>query len=97
MGFDEELIAPLDVEFYNCYWGRLTSKRACKSFINSATGIALSVLNHSAPLRSICAAERISWASRRITTREEDMAYCLLGILDVNMPLLYGEGGLRAF
>jgi hypothetical protein len=32
------------------------------------------------------------WASRRQTTREEDIAYCLLGIFDVNMPLLYGEG-----
>ncbi|KAK5693188.1 hypothetical protein LTR17_025232 [Elasticomyces elasticus] len=36
---------------------------------------------------------RLSWAARRDTTRIEDMAYCLLGILEVNMPLLYGEGG----
>ena len=93
----QELIAPFDVEFYNAYWERLTSKRACKAIINSATGIALPVLDHSAPLSSVCAAERMSWASQRVTTREEDMAYCLLGILDVNMPLLYGEGGQRAF
>jgi hypothetical protein len=39
---------------------------------------------------------RMTWASRRSTTREEDMAYCLLGIFEVNMPLLYGEGK-RAF
>ena len=39
----------------------------------------------------------MSWASRRETTREEDRAYCLLGILDVSMPLLYGEGGEAAF
>jgi hypothetical protein len=32
------------------------------------------------------------WASRRETTREEDMAYCLLGLFDINLPLLYGEG-----
>lgn len=38
-------------------------------------------------------AERMSWASNRKTTREEDRAYCLLGIFDVNIPLLYGEGG----
>lgn len=38
----------------------------------------------------------MSWASGRVTTREEDIAYCLLGIFDVNMPLLYGEGG-KAF
>ncbi|KAK4895934.1 hypothetical protein LTR27_006105 [Elasticomyces elasticus] len=37
---------------------------------------------------------RLSWAARRNTTRIEDMAYCLLGILGVNMPLLYGEGML---
>ncbi len=32
----------------------------------------------------------MSWASQRETTREEDMAYCLLGLFDVNMHLLYG-------
>ena len=37
-------------------------------------------------------AQRMSWASRRVTTRDEDIAYCLLGIFDVNMPLIYGEG-----
>jgi hypothetical protein len=34
----------------------------------------------------------MSWAARRETTRIEDTAYCLLGIFNVNMPLLYGEG-----
>ncbi|KAI4188969.1 MAG: hypothetical protein L6R41_001778 [Letrouitia leprolyta] len=37
-------------------------------------------------------ATKMSWASKRKTTRIEDMAYCLLGIFNVNMPLLYGEG-----
>ena len=37
-------------------------------------------------------ADRMGWASRRQTTRTEDIAYCLLGIFDVHMPLLYGEG-----
>jgi hypothetical protein len=41
-------------------------------------------------------AEKMSWASGRRTTRTEDMAYCLMGIFDVNMPLLYGEGS-KAF
>lgn len=43
------------------------------------------------------AAKKLHWASDRITTREEDHAYCLLGLLDVNMPLLYGEGKYGAF
>jgi hypothetical protein len=38
----------------------------------------------------------MSWAARRDTTRVEDTAYCLLGIFNVNMPLLYGEG-MKAF
>src|SRR3984957_19837426 len=38
----------------------------------------------------------MAWASRRKTTRKEDIAYCLLGIFGINMPLLYGEGE-RAF
>ena len=41
-------------------------------------------------------ATRMSWASRRETSRTEHMAYCLLGIFHVNMPLLYGEG-MKAF
>jgi hypothetical protein len=37
-------------------------------------------------------AARISWIGKRHTTRIEDMSYSLLGILNVNMPMLYGEG-----
>ena len=39
----------------------------------------------------------MSWAEKRETTREEDMAYSLLGIFDVCMPLIYGEGREKAF
>jgi hypothetical protein len=42
-------------------------------------------------LRGYSIAQKMSWAARRITTRKEDIAYCLLGIFGVNMPLLYGE------
>jgi hypothetical protein len=38
----------------------------------------------------------MSWAAKRETKRIEDTAYCLLGIFNVNMPLLYGEG-IKAF
>jgi hypothetical protein len=44
------------------------------------------------PLSSFSVAERMAWATNRVTTRIEDKAYCLFGIFDVNMPLLYGEG-----
>jgi hypothetical protein len=40
--------------------------------------------------------ERLSWAANRQTKREEDEIYSLLGIFDVYMPLIYGEGKKRA-
>ncbi len=38
----------------------------------------------------------MSWAEGRKTKREEDIAYSLLGIFDIHMPLLYGEGRKKA-
>ncbi|KAH6974660.1 heterokaryon incompatibility protein-domain-containing protein [Ilyonectria sp. MPI-CAGE-AT-0026] len=37
-------------------------------------------------------AQRMSWLARHKTTQVEDMAYCMLGIFDINMPPLYREG-----
>ncbi|KAJ9149779.1 HET-domain-containing protein [Pleurostoma richardsiae] len=65
--------------------------------IMQITGIASSILRRSEPMQSTSVAERMGWASRRKTTRSEDMAYSLFGIFGINMPLLYGEGGQRAF
>jgi hypothetical protein len=39
----------------------------------------------------------MSWVANRATTREEDMAYCLMGLFDISMPILYGEGLSKAF
>jgi hypothetical protein len=43
-------------------------------------------------LESFAVSVKMSWASSRITTRKEDSAYCLLGLSNLNMPMLYGEG-----
>lgn len=48
------------------------------------------------PVRGPCVANKMSWASKRSTSRIVDTAYCLLGLFGVNLPLLYGEG-MRAF
>jgi hypothetical protein len=50
-----------------------------------------------APLSQFSVDERLSWIERRRTKLEEDKAYSLLGIFDVSMPLIYGEGRERAF
>lgn len=56
------------------------------------TGIPSQILDHSQELSDVPVAQRFAWASTRDTTREEDGAYSLLGIFDINMPMLYGEG-----
>jgi Heterokaryon incompatibility protein (HET) len=87
----QELIAPRSVVFYSENWDRIGTKREHRGLISSFTGIHIEIL-YDGDVKSVCVAQRMSWASRRETTREEDIAYCLMGIFDVNMPLLYGEG-----
>lgn len=87
----QELIAPQHVEFYSGSWQLLGSKSSLRDIISDVTFIDPTVLA-SGLIQSCSIAERFSWASYRQTTREEDIAYCLLGIFGVNMPLLYGEG-----
>lgn len=94
----QELIAPREVFFYAKDWSILGSKRdrTLMSVLAKVTGIDRSVLSGATSLEDVSVAARMKWASKRQTTREEDIAYCLLGIFDINMPLLYGEG-MRAF
>jgi hypothetical protein len=60
--------------------------------LNDTTGIPKDVLLDKRFLREKGVAQKMSWASNRVTTRAEDEAYCLLGLFGINMPLLYGEG-----
>ncbi|KFY04166.1 hypothetical protein O988_00955 [Pseudogymnoascus sp. VKM F-3808] len=92
----QELLAPEHVTFYNASWHEIGTKASLRVAISAATQIDVAVLEPGANLEDYSIARRMSWASRRVTTRKEDMAYCLLGIFNVNMPMLYGEGN-RAF
>lgn len=91
----QELIAPPHLVFYTKDWRRFATKRELCQTIARHTGISSPVLL-GANFRRVLVAERMSWAAKRSTSRTEDMAYCLMGLFDVNMPLLYGEGE-RAF
>ncbi|KAI1115590.1 HET-domain-containing protein [Nemania sp. NC0429] len=98
----QELLAPKLVSFYDRDWNiigtihddalRITDddSQLC-DVVSSITSIPIAFLK-GAPLTDACVAKRMSWASKRESTRPEDVAYSLLGIFDVNMPLLYGEG-----
>lgn len=91
----QELVAPSTVWFYDYNWQYLGSKDDLQKELEDITSIDTDVLTRGT-IETISIARRMSWAAKRQTTRIEDQAYCLLGIFDVNMPLLYGEGK-RAF
>ena len=88
----QELIAPKSVEFYDQGWQRRGTKQSLQQELSAITGIDLEILEDSNLLSTIPVARRMSWASRRKTSRVEDRAYSLLGLFDVNVPLIYGEG-----
>ncbi|ETI22281.1 hypothetical protein G647_06354 [Cladophialophora carrionii CBS 160.54] len=92
----QELIAPMHVVFFDRDWIEIGTKASLLEDLVEITGIPPEALMDPLSIRFSCVAERMSWAAKRRTTRVEDMAYSLLGIFGVNMPLLYGEGA-KAF
>ncbi|KAH6839519.1 hypothetical protein B0I37DRAFT_408928 [Chaetomium sp. MPI-CAGE-AT-0009] len=77
----QELIAPEHVEFYTADWAYLGKK---------GDPNLLSTLSHASLISAFWPVNSIP--GTRKTTRQEDEAYCMMGLFDVNMPLLYGEG-----
>ncbi|KAK3944343.1 hypothetical protein QBC46DRAFT_280208 [Diplogelasinospora grovesii] len=93
----QELLAPKKVQFYNSAWRCLGTKARLCGIVEKTTGVPRQFLQGIAELRTASVAQRMSWAAQRHTKREEDLAYCLLGIFDVSMGMVYGEGGDKAF
>ena len=94
----QELLAPDPglVEFFSREGVRLGDKRALERQIHEISGIPISALRGT-PLSQFKVDDRLLWAEKRQTTREEDKAYSLLGIFDIQIPLLYGDGREKAF
>jgi hypothetical protein len=91
----QELVAPTSVEFFSVEGERLGNKYTLVQELHGITGISVAVLQGSPP-HQLSIDERMSWVGQRQTKLEEDMAYSLLGIFDVHMPLIYGEGREKA-
>ena len=89
----QELLAPEKVRFYVTGWKFIGDKRYLEPTLSRITGVQTAAFDVGISLNSFTVATRMRWASSRETTRPKDMAYCLLGLFDVNMPLLYSEGG----
>ncbi|KAL4073150.1 heterokaryon incompatibility protein-domain-containing protein [Scleroderma yunnanense] len=88
----QELIAPHRLHFFDKEWAYIGDKQELVYTLNEITRIPISILEDGLPSLRPSVAQIISWASDRRTTREEDRAYSLLGLLGVHMPMLYGEG-----
>ncbi|EXJ82183.1 hypothetical protein A1O3_05996 [Capronia epimyces CBS 606.96] len=87
----QELLAPKSVDFFSREGTWLGDRRTLERLIHEATDIPITALRGFA-VNNFSVPERMRWAAKRTTTKPEDKAYCLLGIFDVFMPLIYGEG-----
>lgn len=92
----QELVAANKIEFYDAGWEYRGDKATLIHQLHRITGVDEHVLADSKTLPAMPVARKMSWAAGRETTRTEDMAYCLLGLFNINMPMIYGEGE-RAF
>lgn len=88
----QELVAPRHVEFFDRLWNFFGTREELSSRISKITAIATNVLTGQVSMETLPIAQRLAWAAKRETTRTEDIAYCLLGIFDIQMPIIYGEG-----
>ncbi|KAF5532913.1 beta transducin [Fusarium mexicanum] len=87
----QELLAPGEIHFFDETWSLIGTKEELASEIEDITGIPRRFLLGWVDFHQASVAQRMSWASKRKTKREEDIAYCLLGIFNVTMPMIYGE------
>jgi hypothetical protein len=93
----QELVASNTRRFYACDWSPIEDFADFNAVVAGVTGIDALALEYRGMLSSFPVAERMCWAAKRQTTRSEDMAYSLMGLFDVSMPVIYGEGARKSF
>jgi hypothetical protein len=92
----QELLAPPIVEFFSRNGKLLGNKISLERDIHDITKLPIEVLRGQQHFSTFSFDERMSWAANRATTYKEDRVYCLLGIYEVFLPLIYGEGEANA-
>lgn len=88
----QELVAPRKVQFFDKAWIEIGNKHKLADALSKITRIPIRVLEDGLPAEPPSVAQIMSWAADRRTMQDEDRAYSLLGLLGVNMPMVYGEG-----
>jgi hypothetical protein len=102
----QELLAPRTIRFFRKDWAPLTNhindkdshaaNQPILDIITEVTGISSQDLQTFIP-GPFQVNTRMVWAADRKTTRSKDIAYSLMGIFDVSIPIAYGEGAQRVF
>jgi hypothetical protein len=88
----QELIAPKQVLFFDYKWRYFGTKNGLADVISRITNINVTLLKNQRSLDEFSCAQKMSWAAFRQTTRPEDRAYSLLGLFNITLPSVYGEG-----
>jgi len=81
----QELLAPKNIIIFTSGWTRIRSKDLLQNIISEVTRIPVESLLSPDAIRGVSIANRMIWVANRVTTRREDIAYCMLGIFDINM------------
>lgn len=92
----QELLAPVLVELFSCEGVFIGTRESLEPEIHQITNITTQALRGDS-LSQFNIEDRMAWAAKRETTLEEDQAYCLMGIFDICLPVIYGEGKTKAF
>lgn len=87
-----QIIFPRAAYFYSSEWNQIGTKKSLLAHLSAFIGIDQPVLEDSDCLEDYSIARRMSWASDKTALPVEDSAYALLGLFDVSMPIIYGEG-----
>ncbi|THU76407.1 hypothetical protein K435DRAFT_832596 [Dendrothele bispora CBS 962.96] len=88
----QELVAPRTVVFYDSHWQYIGDKDGLREEIYLKTTIPPDVLSGKQSIQDIAIIDRMTWVLERETTRKQDLAYCLQGLLGVRVELDYKEG-----
>ncbi len=88
----QEMIAPKAMVFLAADWIEIGSRSRLAEVIEEITGVETRALLLPIKSQDFSVRKKMSWAVGRKTTRLEDRAYSLMGLLNVNMPIIYGEG-----
>ena len=92
----QELVAPKAARFYNRHWSVIGTKQSLLPLLSNITKVDQDVIADVECLSGYSIGRRMAWAAGRSASRTEDIAYSLLGIFKISMPIIYGEGG-RSF